>query len=103
VRQRATRQGLDEEIVAQIHLSESERRLDRRDGLAVRFAEKMAADPRSIDSAFKAELAEHFSALEIVELGMMIGQYLSWSRMLVMLGGHKGACEIFVPDAAPQG
>ena len=69
----------------------------------MRFAEKMAGDPRSIDSAFKAELSKHFSIPEIVELGMMIGQYLSWSRMLVMMGGHKGACEIFVPDAAPEG
>lgn len=88
--------------MAQIHLPESARRLEARDALAVRFAEKMATDPRSIDSAFKAELAGHFSTQEVVELGMMIGQYLSWSRMLVMLDGHKGACEIFVPDAPPE-
>ncbi len=30
---------------------------------------------------------------------MMIGQYLALGRMLVISGGHKGACEIYVPDA----
>jgi alkylhydroperoxidase family enzyme len=85
--------------VAQIHLPQSERVLEPRDALAVRFAEKMAAGPHAVDSAFKVELLAHFSAAEVVELGMMIGQYLSWGRMLVITGGHKGACEIFVPDA----
>ena len=85
--------------MAQIHLAESERKLESRDALAVRFAEKMAAGPGSIDSAFKAELLAHFRPAEIVELGMMIGHYLTWGRMLVLTGGHRGACEIFVPDA----
>jgi hypothetical protein len=32
-----------------------------------------------------------------VELGMMLGQYLSFGRLLVQLGLHKGACELYVP------
>ena len=84
--------------MAQIHLPESARKLDPRDALAVRFAERMATDPGRIDSAFKKELAGNFSPAEIVELGMMIGHYITWGRMLVLTGGHKGACEIFVVD-----
>jgi alkylhydroperoxidase family enzyme len=64
----------------------------------VRFAEKLAADFRSVDSAFKAELREHFSDAEIAELGMMIGQYIALGRLLVIAGAHKAACEIYVPD-----
>ncbi len=64
----------------------------------MRFAEKLAADFRSVDSAFKAELRDHFSDAEIAELGMMIGQYISLGRLLVIAGAHKGACEIYVPD-----
>ena len=64
----------------------------------MRFAEKFADDFRSVDLAFMAELREHFSDAEIAELGMMIGQYLSLGRLLVISGGHKAACEIYVPD-----
>lgn len=85
--------------MAQIHLPESERRLEPRDALAVRFAEKMATDSDSIDASFKSELVAHFSASEVVELGMMIGHYMTWGRMLVLTGGHAGACEIFSVDS----
>ncbi len=94
----ATRQGLDEDTIRQIHLPEAERALEPRDALAVRFAEKLATDFRTVDSAFKAELREHFSDAEIAELGMMIGQYIALGRLLVIAGGHKAACEIYIPD-----
>ena len=29
---------------------------------------------------------------------MMIGQYISLGRLLVIAGGHKAACEIYVPE-----
>jgi alkylhydroperoxidase family enzyme len=51
-----------------------------------------------VDAAFRAELREHFSDAEIAELGMMIGQYISLGRLLVIAGAHKGACEIYVPE-----
>ena len=84
--------------MAQIHLPENERTLEPREALAVRFAEKFATDFRSVDAAFLAELRQHFEEAEIAELGMMIGQYLSFGRMLVIAGGHQLACEIYVPD-----
>lgn len=63
----------------------------------MRFAEKMATDFRSVDAAFMAELREHFNDAEISELGLMIGQYMALGRMLVIAGGDKLACEIYVP------
>ena len=63
----------------------------------MRFAERLATDFRSIDAAFMGELREHFSAAEIAELGMMTGQYIALGRLLVIAGGHKAACEIYVP------
>ncbi len=85
-------------MVAQIHLPEAERKLEPREALAVRFAEKMATDFRTVDAAFKAELREHFGEAEIAELGMMIGMYLALGRLLVIAGGDKLACEIYVPE-----
>jgi len=81
-----------------MHRPEVERALEPREALAVRWAEKCATDFRAVDDAFKAELREHFSEAEIVELGMMIGQYLSFGRLLVQLGLDKAACEIYVPQ-----
>ena len=76
----------------------AERSLEPRDALAVRLAEKLATDFRSVDSAFKAELREHFEDAEIAELCMMTNQYIALGRLLVIAGAHKGACEIYVPE-----
>ena len=48
-----------------------------------------------MDEDFKRELRAEFSDPEIAELGLMIGQYIGLGRMLVIAGGHKGACEIY--------
>jgi len=64
----------------------------------VRFAELQATDFRSVDDAFLGELRAHFSDAEIAELGLMIGQYIALGRLLVMTGGHRAACEIYVPE-----
>jgi len=66
----------------------------------VRFAEKLATDFRSVDSSFMAELRGSFEDAEIAELGMMINQYIALGRLLVIAGGDKLACEIYVPDAS---
>lgn len=65
----------------------------------MRFAERMVDDFRTVDEAFMGELREQFSDAEIAELGLMIGQYIAMGRLLVILGAHEGACEIYVPPA----
>ena len=65
----------------------------------MRFAERMAADFRTVDEAFMAELRGQFGDAEIAELGLMLGQYLAMGRLLVIMGAHDGACEIYVPPA----
>ena len=64
----------------------------------MQFAERAALDFRSIDDGFVTELRRHFSDAEIAELGMMIQQYIALGRLLVMAGGDKLACEIYVPE-----
>jgi len=51
-----------------------------------------------VDASFKAELRAHFSAADIAELAMMIGQYIALGRLLVVAGADKAACEIYVPQ-----
>jgi hypothetical protein len=64
----------------------------------VQFAERAALDWRGVDPAFIAELRTQFSDAEIAELGMMVQMYIALGRLLVMTGGDKYACEIYVPD-----
>ena len=64
----------------------------------MRLAERMATDHRRVDAEFMAELRSAFTDAEVAELLLMIGQYISLGRMLVMIGAHQGACEIYVPD-----
>lgn len=64
----------------------------------MQFAERAALDFRSVDDAFVTELRRYFSDAEIAELGMMVQQYIALGRLLVMAGGDKMACEIYVPE-----
>jgi hypothetical protein len=66
--------------------------------LAELIPERAALDFRSVDAAFIGELRANFSDAEIAELGMMIQQYIALGRLLVMTGGDKFACEIYVPE-----
>ncbi|MEZ4332736.1 MAG: carboxymuconolactone decarboxylase family protein [Myxococcota bacterium] len=93
----AAQEGLDEATISQVHRPEAERALSTREALAVRFAERMATDFRSVDAEFMSELRKSFTDAEIAELGLMIGQYLAMGRLLVVLGGHEDACEIYTP------
>lgn len=51
----------------------------------------MAIDHTRVDDAFLAELRAQFAPDEILELGMMIGQYVAFGRLLVVLGIHEYA------------
>jgi len=53
--------------------------------LAVEYAGRMATDHHNIDDNFFARLHEHFSDAQIVELGMMIGQFIGFGRLLMVL------------------
>jgi len=48
--------------------------LSDRETVAIRFLEKIALDHFSVDDAFYRELAAHFTAAEVVEMG----EYIAW-------------------------
>ncbi len=56
-----------------------------REALAVEFAERLASDHQSIDDGFFERLRTCFSEPEILELGMMAGQYIGFGRLLMVL------------------
>jgi AhpD family alkylhydroperoxidase len=91
----ATQQGLDEARIAQLDLPEAERAFDERERLAVEFADRLAYDHQRIDQSFVDQLSAVFSPAEILELGMMIGQYIGFGRLLVALDIHEHSPGVF--------
>ncbi len=60
--------------------------------MAVEYADRMALDHHNMDDAFFARLHEHFSDAQIVELGMMIGQFIGFGRLLMVLDLEPRFC-----------
>jgi AhpD family alkylhydroperoxidase len=91
----AQEQGLDEERIAQLDLPEAEWQLDPRERLAVEFADRLAFDHLRIDQPFVDRLQAVFTPAEILELGMMIGQYIGFGRLLVAMGISEHSKSVF--------
>lgn len=54
----------------------------------------MAQEHQAIDDAFFKRLRAGFSDAEIVELGMAIGQYIGFGRLLMVLDLERPACAL---------
>jgi AhpD family alkylhydroperoxidase len=61
---------------------------------ALKLAETMAVDHFAVDDRMVCELRQHFSQGELLELMMMIGQYLGFGRMLAILQLEESVCPI---------
>ena len=55
------------------------------ESLAIEYAEKFASDHHSIDDAFFARMHEHFDDAEILELSILIGDWLGFGRLTAVL------------------
>jgi len=77
--------GLSEAKIAALPGYEQSDLFTAQEKLALRFAERMALDHHRIDDAFFHELREQFTDAQIVELGMMIGQYIGFGRLVAVL------------------
>ena len=75
--------GLTEEKIHQ--LDDEAASFTPREQSALRYAELMALDHQQVDDAFFRQLREQFTEPEIIELGMMIGQYIGFGRLLQVL------------------
>src|SRR5215510_10836689 len=60
-----------------------------REKLALQFAELMAVNHKQIDDNFFAALKQEFSAAQIIELGMLIGVFIGYGRLLSVLDLEK--------------
>jgi alkylhydroperoxidase family enzyme len=86
--------GLTEEKIS--HLAEymTDSSFTERERIALEFAEKLARDHHSLDDEFFRRMRASFSDAEVVELGMAIGQYIGFGRLLMVLDLERPVCEI---------
>ena len=84
---RAREEGLTEELVDEIRdgYRHSEM-LSERHKLALRFTDAFLRDPASEDAALRAELLQHFTPQEIVELAAGVALFMGFSKIAVALG-----------------
>ena len=82
--------GLTEEKISQLDAETNT--YTPREALALEYAERLAVDHHNIDDAFFTRLHEIFSDAEILELGMMIGQYIGFGRLLKVLDLEPKFC-----------
>ena len=84
--------GLTEAKIEQLDSTSNE--FSSRERLALEYAERMATDHANINNDFFDLLHQEFSDAEIIELGMMIGQYIGFGRLLKVLDLEPEFCEI---------
>ncbi|HZE35793.1 MAG TPA: hypothetical protein VE482_04785 [Candidatus Eisenbacteria bacterium] len=56
-----------------------------RETVALRFATLMAQNHHRLDDAFFGELRGHFTDQEIIELGLVTGQFIGFGRLIAAL------------------
>ncbi len=81
---------MTEEKIAQ--LDQATNTYTARERLALDYAEMLATNHHQIDDAYFDALREEFTDPEILELGMMIGQYIGFGRLLKVLDLEPKSC-----------
>jgi alkylhydroperoxidase family enzyme len=86
--------GLTESKIGKLAEWRTASEFTERERLALEFAELMARDHHSIGDDFFVRMRKEFTDPEIVELGMAIGQYIGFGRLLMVLDLERAVCEI---------
>ena len=84
--------GLTEDKIDQLDTDQNT--FTDRESLALEFAERLAVDHHNIDDSFFDRLKTEFNEAEILELGMMAGQYIGFGRLLMVLDLTPKYCGI---------
>ena len=84
--------GLTEEKISE--LDGEENGFSDRERLALEYAERLAVDHHNVDDDFFDRLRTEFSDAEILELGMMAGQYIGFGRLLMVLDLTPKSCPV---------
>ena len=79
-------EGVDDELYANVSCYRDDDRYSPQEALAIEYAERFAADHRSIDDEFFARLRASFADDEILDLTICLSTFLGLGRLLNVLG-----------------
>ena len=82
---------MTDSVVTALQDYENAAEFTAREKLALRFAESMAINHHQVDDRFFQELRQEFNPAEIIELGMMIGLFIGYGRLLAVLNLENSA------------
>lgn len=77
----AVADGVTEGLVCSLERPQEADSLSAAEKAALRYGELMATDHLAIDDAMHAELRQHFSEAQIVELGMTVAFFVGFGRL----------------------
>ena len=86
--------GLTEDKISRLAEYRTDSSFTAREKVALEFAERMATAHQSVDDEFFRRARAQFTDAEIVELGMAIGQYIGFGRLLMVLDLERPVCDI---------
>lgn len=88
---------MTEDRVALIADGYEESALTPREKAILRYVDAMLSDPGGLTDAHRAELLEHFTAPQVVELTAAIALFLGFSKIAVALGPPPDMPTMVVP------
>jgi len=88
--------GLTEDLISQLPEVEQGREFSEREKAAVVFAQKMARDHWSVPDQDFERLYRHFTIDEVVELNMLVAQFVGIGRMLAVVDAKNPVCKLRV-------
>jgi len=86
--------GLTEKLISQLPEAEQTVSFSEREKSAIVFAQKMAKDHFSVTDDDFERLYRHFTIDEVVELNMLISQFVGIGRMLAVVNAMNPVCEL---------
>jgi alkylhydroperoxidase family enzyme len=87
-------QGLTEEHVRRLPMVEYSDMFTEAEKAAIVFCQKVARDHSSVGDEDYARLHKYFSEKEIVEICMLVAQFVGVGRMLATIDAWEPVCEI---------
>jgi|TARA_B110000977_G_scaffold118266_1_gene152628 alkylhydroperoxidase family enzyme len=85
---------LTEAKIAQLDLDKSLDAFTEDEQLALEYADRLATDHHNMDDDFFARIKDHYSDPQVLELGMMIGQFIGFGRVLTVLDLESKFCTV---------
>ena len=85
---------MTEEKISRLDLDKPLDGFSKAELLAIEYADRMATDHHNMDDAFFERLRSVFTDEQVLELGMMIGQFIGFGRLLMVLDLESKFCPI---------